>query len=341
MGSFIGVDTHKDSLSCSAVDEVGGEVESVHAVNDGRGFCKIERFAHRVEATRIGIECSGSFGLALAQHLLAAGFDVREVPGQLVKRDRRSLSKGKSDALDALLIARVVAREDSLPPPPLKGLTHDLKALVDHRETLLNEATRHRNRAHAILTQIRPGYSRAVPALTSARQLDAAQDLVEGDSGVRATVLRDALKRVAELDSTAHALEKQIDALVKASGTSLTQIVGVAAITAGRILGELRDVGRLSGQAAFGALTGTAPVPASSGKTDRWRLNRGGNRQLNRAMHTIALTQSHHDPRARAYLEQKRAAGKTDREAMRCLKRHLARVVYRRLAADRALILLT
>jgi transposase len=90
---------------------------------------------------------------------------------------------------------------------------------------------------------------------------------------------------------------------VKASGTSLTDIVGVSAITAARILAEVRDVGRVSDQSAFGALTGTAPVPASSGKTDRWRLNRGGNRQLNRAMHTIALTQISHHPRAREYLD--------------------------------------
>ena len=341
MGSVIGIDTHKDSVTGSVVDQVGRELDSVSAVNDGRGFRKVERFARRFGATRIGIECSGSFGLALAQHLTAEGFDVREVPGQLVKRDRRSFSRGKSDAVDALLIARVVAREDKLPPPPFEGLEHDLKALVDHREDLLNEATRHRNRAHGILSQIRPGYSRVAPALTSSAQLKAAERLVAQNGSVRAQVLRDALGRVKELDDTAKELEKQITALVKASGSTLTAILGVGAITAGRILGELRGVERLSGQAAFGALTGTAPVPASSGRTRRWRLNRGGNRQLNRAVHTIALTQSSHDPRARAYLEQKRAAGKTDKEAMRCLKRHLARVVYRRLVADQAKVLLT
>ncbi len=341
MASFIGVDTHKDTLSASVVDELGREVESSDAINDGRGFRKIERLARRVGAGRVGIECSGSFGLGLAQHLLSTGFDVREVPGQLVRRDRRSAAKGKSDRLDALLIARVVAREQALPPPPLRGLAHDLKALVDHRETLLNEATRHRNRAHAILAQICPGYGCRVSALTSVRQIQRARRLVEHDSGIRAEILRDALTRVEELESSAKTLERKIQALVKASQTSLTDIVGVAAITAARILGELRDVDRLSGQGAFGALTGTAPVPASSGKVERWRLNRGGNRQLNRAIHSIALTQSSHEPRARAYLEKKRADGKSDREAMRCLKRHLARVVYRRLMADRLTLVLT
>jgi transposase len=341
MGSVIGIDAHKGTLACSAVDELGREIASTTAANDGRGFAKIDRFARRAGATRIGIECSGSYGLALAQHLVAAGWEVKEVPGQLVKQVRRALAKGKDDTMDALLIARVVAREPNLPPPPLVGVAHDLKALVDHRDMLLREAGRHRNRAHAMLTQLHPGYWQAVPTLTSGKQLQAARCMVDGDSGVRAELLRDALARVAELESSAKVLERQIEALVKASRTSLTEIVGVAAITAARILAELRDIGRVSGQGAFGALTGTAPIPASSGKSDRWRLNRGGNRQLNRAIHTIALTQISHDPRARAYLERKRETGKTGKDAMRCLKRHLARVVYRRLVADQARLLLT
>jgi transposase len=192
-----------------------------------------------------------------------------------------------------------------------------------------------------MLTQLRPGYWRVVPALTSARQLHAARRLVEDDAGVRAELLRDTLARVEELQSSAKMIERQIEALVKASGTSLTDIIGVSVITAARILAELRDVGRVSNQSAFGALTGTAPVPASSGKTDRWRLNRGGNRQLNRAIHTIALTQISHHSRAREYLDRKREAGKSRKDPMRCLKRHLARVVYRRLLANHARLPLT
>lgn len=336
MGRFVGIDAHKGTLTCSAVDELGRETESISAANDGRGFRKIERFALRVGATRIGIECSGSYGLGLAQHLVAGGFEVKEVPGQLVKQVRRSVGRGKSDELDALLIAGVVAREESLPPPPLKGAAHDLKALVEHREALLKEAGRHRNRAHALLTQLRPGYWRVVPALTRPRHLEAARRLVDEDPGVRAELLRDALARIGELQRAAKALERRIEALVRVSGTSLTDVIGISAITAARILAELRDIGRVSSQSAFGALTGTAPVPASSGKTDRWRLNRGGNRQLNRAIHTVALTQCRHDPRARAYLDRKRQAGKRKKDAMRCLKRHLARVIYKRLVADYA-----
>ena len=336
VNSFLGIDTHKDSVTVAAVDAVGREVTSVTAVNDGRGFRKVEGFARRVGAVRVGIEGSGSYGLGLAHRLLAAGFDVREVPAQLTRRERRSVARGKSDDIDALLIARVTARQDDLPPPPVEGLAHDLKALVDHRDTLLRDATRHRNRAHALLVQIRPGYQTIVPKLDSKPKTRAARRLIADNASVRAGLVRDALDRVDELEAAAVKLEKQIEVLVKASTTSLTTLVGVGAINAARILGEVIDVSRLSGQAAFGALSGTAPVLASSGRTDRWRLNRGGNRQLNRAIHSMALTQSRCDPRARSYLAAKRSAGKNDNEAMRCLKRHLARVVYRQLLSDRS-----
>jgi hypothetical protein len=145
--------------------------------------------------------------------------------------DRRALAKGKNDSLDALLIAKVVVREKNLPLPPLKGVTHDLKALVDHRETLLREATRHRNRAHAMLTSSAPVTGEWF-SLTSTRRLQAARRLVEDDTGVRSEILLDTLARVEELQSSAKVMERQIEAMVKASRHSLNDIVGVSAITA-------------------------------------------------------------------------------------------------------------
>ena len=129
-------------------------------------------------------------------------------------------------------------------------------------------------------------------------------------------------------------LEGRIRALVRLSGASLPTIVGVAAITAAKIRGETGDPRRFRSSPAFAAMSGTAPVPASSGQTSRHRLNRGGNRQLNRALHTIALTQSRTDPRAKAYMERRMKEGKSWREALRCLKRHLANVVLRTMLAD-------
>lgn len=145
-------------------DDLGRKLESATAVNDGRGFRKIERLIDREQPIRVGIEGSGSYGLALAQRRLARGVDVRGVPPQLTRRERKSHAKGKSDALDALLIARVVVRDPTLPQPPKAALAYDLKALVDHRDTLLEDATQHRNRAHALLVQIRPGTSGWCPS---------------------------------------------------------------------------------------------------------------------------------------------------------------------------------
>jgi transposase len=333
---FIGIDSHKDTVTAWVVDDIGRKTQSITAVNDGRGFRKIERLIEREQPVRVGIEGSGGYGLALAQRLLASGVDVREVPPHLTRRERRSHAKGKSDTIDALLIARVVAREPNLPPPPRAALAHDLKALVGHRDTLVQEAIRHRNRAHALLLQMCPGYHRVVPKLDSATRIAKALKLISDDASVRANLVRDSLARVQELTHSAGALEKEIQTLVRATGTGLTNHVGIGDVVAARILGAVGDVTRLSGQAAFGALSGTAPVPASSGRTDRWRLNRGGNRQLNLAIHTMALTQRRCERRARDYLASKRAAGKSETEAVRCLKRHLARVIYRQLVADHA-----
>lgn len=175
-----------------------------------------------------------------------------------------------------------------------------------------------------------------MPKFDSKTKIAKALKLIADDTSVRANVARDSLARAQELTDSAATLEKEIQALVRATGTGLTKHVGIGDVVAARILGEVGDVTKLSGQAAFGSLWGTAPVPTSSGRTDRWRLNRGGNRHLNRAIHTMALTQRRCEPRARGYLASKRAAGKSDNEALRCLKRHLARVIYRQLVVDYA-----
>jgi transposase len=142
------------------------------------------------------------------------------------------------------------------------------------------------------------------------------------------------LARLRQLDAECAALEKQIRALVQLSGSSLPTITGVAAITAAKLMGETGDPRRIRSTPAFAAMSGTAPIPASSGQTSRHRLNRGGNRQLNRALHTIALVQARTDPRAKAYMTRRTTEGKSRLEALRCLKRHLADVVLRTMLAD-------
>ena len=153
---------------------------------------------------------------------------------------------------------------------------------------------------------------------------------------MRAELARSEWTRVRALSGEVIELERGIQALVRASGSSRPAITGVAAITAAKLLGETGDPKRLRSSPAFAALSGTSPIPASSGKTSRHRLNRGGNRQLNRALHTIAVVQARTDPRAQAYVARRMADGKSRLEALRCLKRHLADVVFRTMVADAA-----
>ena len=331
-----GIDTHKGTLAASAIDDTGREVAARTVANTVRGHRVLMAWADTMgPQRRFGIEGSGSYGAALARLLVDGGECVVEVPSNLTARERRSLRRaGKTDAGDALAIARVVLREPTLGPVPMPGMAADLKLLVDAREQAVSERTRVLNRLHAHLVILVPGYERTVPNLAAARHRHEVARLLGRQGGVRAELARAELDRARELDAVCLALEGRIRALVRVSGSSLPTIPGVAAITAAKLMGETGDPRRFRSSPAFAAMSGTAPVPASSGQTSRHRLNCGGNRQLNRALHTIALTQSRTDPRAKAYMAKRKAEGKSWLEALRCLKRHLADVVLRTMLAD-------
>ncbi len=332
----IGIDTHKATLVASAIDGTGREVTAGTFQNEAQGHAALVAWAtEQGPERRFGIEGSGSYGAAFARLLVGAGETVVEVPANLTERERRHLRRaGKTDAGDALAIARVTLREPGLGPVPMPGIAEDLKLLVDAREQRIAERTRGVNRLHAQLVVIAPGYERTIPNLSATRHRGAVARLLEGQGGVRVELARAELARVGGLDAECLVLEGRIRALVQLSGSSLPMIVGVAAITAAKIMGETGDPRRFRSAPAFAAMSGTAPIPASSGQTSRHRLNRGGNRQLNRALHTIALTQSRVDPRAKAYMEKRKSEGKSWLEALRCLKRHLANVVLRTMLAD-------
>jgi hypothetical protein len=205
--------------------------------------------------------------------------------------------------------------------------------LSDYRDELL--ALRHAegNRLHADLAIVCPGYAQVCPRLTAQRALAAADQLLAGLPTVRAKVARRRIQRLRELDGEIGELADQLAKLVATSRTRLVDLVGVGPILAARILGEVGDVARFPDADHFAAANGTAPIPVASGRSDRHRLNRGGNRRLNRALHYVALTQATFEPRAVAYLARKQAEGKTRREALRCLKRRLSTVIYNAIVA--------
>jgi len=332
----VGIDTHKESLAICAVDDLGRQLGELSVRNSPQGFRRLERFlAGLPSPRRVGIEGAGGLGAPVAHALAAAGEEVVEVPARLTARQRRRLRRlGKSDPADALAIARVVVSEQDLPAAIHGELTTDLKVLCNYRAQMLGERTRQSNRLHADLAALSPGYGAQLPAFDSAVRQRRAATLLAAQGGVRARLAERRLARILAITLEIDALEGQITALVGSCGTRLTAICGIGSLTAARLLAECGDARRFRSAAAFAMAAGVAPITASSGKVQRHRLNRGGNRQLNLALYTIAFVQSRCDTRAQDYLERKRADGKSWREAMRCLKRQLANVVYRQMVAD-------
>lgn len=335
----IGVDSHKGSLAAAVVDGLGRVIEARGFPNHPKGHDALGAWV-RAQGTdrRIGVEGSLNYGAALTKRLLSCGEDVREVPASLTHAERRKRrSQGKSDLVDAVAIARVVAREDELPSARRTAQLSDLKLLVDYRDQLVRARTQVANRAHADLVAIRPGYERAIPKLCTKAQLAKARTLLRGDGSLRADLLRRRLGELARLDRSIAQAGQEIRVAVKQAGSTLTQIPGVGPLIAAKILGEVGEVSRIRSKAAFAVMSGTAPLLASSGQTNRHRLSRGGNRQLNRALHFIAFIQSRSAPEAKEYLARQKEAGKSPKESMRCLKRHLSNVIYRCLVADAGL----
>jgi transposase len=325
----VGIDTHKASLAACAIDALGAPLAERTFPNDPAGHAALDEWLRAIDPkAKIGIEGSSSYGAALARALLAAGATVREVPPQLSHRERgRTRRAGKSDPGDALAIARVTAREADLPPVRLADRTTEIRLLVEAREDAIAEATRVRNRLHADLGVLVPGYGGAVRNLVAQRYRRRVAIALRSRTGVQVELARGRLARLRVIDREVAALEARVARLVGAH--PLLGLPGVGVITAARLIAETGDVRRFRSTDAFAMLAGVAPIPASSGQVQRMRLNRGGNRQLNRAFHTIATVQAAHHPPAQAFLAHKATEHKSSREAIRALKRQLVRSVFR------------
>lgn len=331
----IGLDTHKDSLAACAVDALGAMVAEATFANDAAGHASLGAWAHRVAPGAVlGFEGSSTFGAAAARTLAALGFAVREVPPHLSRRERvRTRRPGKSDPGDALAIARVTAREPDL--PPVRGIdpTTELRLLLAARDDLVAEATRVRNRLHADLVVLMPGYGSKAANLVAERHLATVGRALRRTAGVHAELARERLVDLRRLHARIRLLATRIGRLV--AGHPLLELAGVGRLTAAALIAQTGDVARFRSADAFAMLAGVAPIPASSGQTHRMRLNRGGDRQLNRALHVVATVQARTSPLAKAFIARKLTEGHSRRDAIRSLKRHLARVVFRILTGGR------
>lgn len=289
----------------------GAQLGAVEVDNARPGFVRIAALLARHGVVRVGIEGSGNFGRAVAVHLAGLAMDVREVPTSMTSRERGARpGQGKTDAVDALAIARLTAREPGLPPVRLTvGLAADLRSLLDYRRDLVREHTTLVTQVHAEVSGLVPGYQHTHPHLKTLAQVNAMLELLEGDERVRAELARRRLRRAAEAITEARAVRRQIAALVAGHADHVAAIYGAGPIIAARFLAEVVDVDRYPTRDAFASANGTAPLAASSGRTVRHRLNRGGNRRLNHALYIMAITQARADTQGRAYLRAQASRG--------------------------------
>lgn len=327
----VGVDSHKDRHVAVAIDDVGLVLGEVDVQACLAGYAALAAWAAELgDDVVFGIEGAGSYGAGLCEYLTRAGCRVLEV--ERPKRAQRRT--GKSDRIDALAAAKRVLGADGLSTPRAHGTRRALAAVLTAHRSVTIERTRVLNQLHALHTtapiavreRVGKGSGDQLAARLAtmrARPTDALEDrIVLG-------VLRDLARRARTLKHQARGYERELSTLVKALDATLLNERGIGPISAAKLLAC--DPTRFTSEAAFARCNGTAPLPASSGKTVRHRLSRAGDRQVNNAIHTIALSRANYDADTRAYLERRITEEKTRREAMRCLKRHLSRSLYKRL----------
>ena len=328
----IGIDPHKQTHTAVAVQARSGELRAERTVKARtKGHGQLLLWARTLDDERVfALEDCRHVSGSLERFLLARGERVVRVPPKLMGRARRAgRSYGKSDAIDALAVARAYLREPKLPVAFLAGAERDVKLLLDHREDLVCERSRIQQRLRWHLHDLEPDFEIPAGALDRYCWLERVDArLGTHAESVQVSICRELVLRCHELTRRANELERELERLVAEQAAPLLGLSGCAALTAAKLLTEAANVGRFGDDAAFAMYGGVGPLDASSGQQRRHRLNRFGNRQLNCALHRIAVTQGRSHEPARSYLARKQAEGKSRREALRCLKRHLARTIY-------------
>jgi transposase len=333
----IGVDTHKRSHTLVALDATTGATRGQLTIPaSDEGMLDALRLAGELDVERVwAVEDCRHVSGRLERGLVASGDRVIRVAPGLTETSRRSVREpGKSDPIDATAIARAALREgiDTLPVAFLDEQAHEIRVLNDYRDQLVNERVRLASRLRWHLVQIAPELEAQVrPQGLIGPQIRAkvARGLARLPRSPQVRVARAILKRMNEIYREEGELLAEVKTLVEAHCPQLLAEHGCGTVTAAIIIGHTAGAQRFATDACFARHSGTAPIPASSGNTQRHRLHRGGDRQLNRALHIIALSRARTDPTTRAYLDRRHSEGKTKREAIRCLKRHLARRIWR------------
>lgn len=331
--AVIGVDTHKLTHTAAVVTPTGGLVADMTIPTDAFGAKRVLAFAREhAPGRRVwAIEGSGSYGSGLTTFLLEQGEWVVEIdrPARPARRNG-----AKSDELDALRAAREALSREHLAQPRRRGDREAIRVLICTREGAVLSRTRAITHLHALVVNAPEGIRNQLRKLTTDELLERCARLRTGPSQsvehrTTITALRSTARRALACEAEAADLESALEVIVVRVAPELLARPGIGVMSAARVLNAWSHPGRIRSESAFAQLAGVAPIPASSGQIVRHRLNRSGDRQLNRALHTIVLSRLQHHPETRTYAERRRAEGRTDREIKRCLKRFVAREIYR------------
>jgi transposase len=334
---MIGIDPHKGSHTAAAVDRDEAVIDTIRVDADRHQRSRLLAWAARFEPRTWAVEGATGMGALLAQQLVAAGEHVVDVPPKLSSRVRL-LESGridKTDPNDARSAAIVAWHNPTL--NIVAGLDEHrvvLRLLADRDHQITANRTRTICRLHAMLCLlIEGGTGRALTA-TKANELLATVHIDGPITAERISAARQLLDEIGLLDAARVEVRARTNVIVTASASTVTEIHGIGPLTAAIIIGRVGDVRRFPTAGHFARHNGTAPIEASSGPRKRHRLNPRGDRQLNHAIHMAAVTQVRHDTPGRVYYLRKQAEGKTRKEAMRALKRHISDAVHQRLLAD-------
>lgn len=335
-----GVDTHGRTHQAAAIDSAGRLLGGAEFQACAEGYRDLlEWLGGHGTIGSVGVEGTGSYGAGLCRHLLAQGVDVVEVD----RPDRKTRrAKGKSDPIDAECAARaVLAGTATSTPKDRRGVVESIRMLRIARSGAVKSRTAAVNALKTTMITAPEEVRTALDLLTAAKLIDTCRALRPERSRLEDPVqgaklaLRTIARRIEAFDSEIRELDSALARLVGEVAPTTLALVGIGVDHAGQLLVSAgQNPERLRSEAAFARLCGAAPIPASSGRTSRHRLSRGGDRQANRALHMAVVVRLRRCPRTRAYVERRTAEGLSKPEIMRCLKRYLAREVYHALQAD-------
>ena len=334
----VGADVHKHTHTFVAVDEVGRKLGEKGVAANSAGHAEAVMWARERFGADVvwAIEDCRHLSARLERDLLSGGQQVVRVPTKLMAQTRASArTRGKSDPIDALAVARAYLREPDLPVASHDETSRELKLLVDRREVLVAQRTATINRLRWRVHELDPEHAPKPGSLDRAKHRETLRAWLNTVPGLVAELARDELADITRLTEAIDALAKRISGRVRVVAPVLLSLPGCGELTAAKLVGEAAGVQRFKSEAAFARHSGVAPIPVWSGNTaGRVRMTRSGNRQLNAALHRIAVTQIRLNGLGQAYYRHRLAVGDSNTEALRCLKRRLARIVFGHLHAD-------